>query len=111
MARGGLRRAVGGDGGGAGGAVRCSAGGASYAAVTLPANSVGAAQLKTFAVTNPKLGTNAVGSRKIKPGAVGFYRVNRNEVQLRVTRHLRDRPGDELGQRQRQRHLRGDRPE
>ena len=62
-----------------------SAGGASYAAVSLPAHSVGAAQLRSFAVTNPKLGVGSVGSRKIMPGAVGFYRVNRNEVQLRVT--------------------------
>jgi hypothetical protein len=62
-----------------------SAGGASYAAVTYPAHSIGATQLKTFAVTNPKLASNAVGSRKIMPGAVGFYRVNRSEVQLRVT--------------------------
>ena len=62
-----------------------SAGGASYAAVTIPAHSVGATQLKSFAVTNPKLGVGSVGSRKIMPGAVGFYRVNRNEVQLRVT--------------------------
>lgn len=62
-----------------------SAGGASYAAISIPAHSVGATQLRTFAVTNPKLGTNSVGSRKIMPGAVGFYRVNRNEVQLRVT--------------------------
>lgn len=61
-----------------------SAGGVSYAAVTLPAHSVGAAQLKTFAVTNPKLHNNSVGSRKIMPGAVGFYRVNRREVQLRL---------------------------
>lgn len=61
-----------------------SAGGASYAAVSLPAHSVGAKQLRTFAVTNPKLGADSVGSRKIMPGAVGFYRVNRNEVQLRV---------------------------
>jgi hypothetical protein len=58
--------------------------GGAYAAVALPNASVGSAQLKTFAVTNPKLGTNSVGSRKIMPGAVGFYRVNRNEVQLRV---------------------------
>ena len=58
--------------------------GGAYAAVTLPAHSVGAAQLKTFAVTNPKLAVNSVGSRKIMPGAVGFYRVNRSEVQLRV---------------------------
>lgn len=62
-----------------------SAGGASYAAVSLPAHSVGATQLRSFAVTNPKLGVRSVGSRKIMPGAVGFYRVNRNEVQLRVT--------------------------
>jgi hypothetical protein len=62
-----------------------SAGGASYAAMRIPAHSVGAAQLRTFAVTNPKLANNVVGSRKIMPGAVGFYRVNRNEVQLRVT--------------------------
>jgi hypothetical protein len=62
-----------------------SAGGASYAAITIPAHSVGATQLRSFAVTNPKLGVNSVGSRKIMPGAVGFYRVNRNEVQLRVT--------------------------
>ena len=62
-----------------------SAGGASYAAVVLPAKSVGATQLKSFAVTNPKLGVNSVGSRKIMPGAVGYYRINRNEVQMRVT--------------------------
>lgn len=61
-----------------------SAGGASYAAITVPAHSVGAAQLRTFAVTNPKLAVDSVGSRKIMPGAVGFYRVNRNQVQLRV---------------------------
>jgi hypothetical protein len=59
--------------------------GGAYAAVTIPSHSIGAAQLKTFAVTNPKLANNSVGSRKIMPGAVGFYRVNRNEVQLRVT--------------------------
>jgi hypothetical protein len=59
--------------------------GGAYAAVTIPNASVGAAQLRTFAVTNPKLGTDSVGSRKIMPGAVGYYRVNRNEVQLRVT--------------------------
>ncbi|MGH3264873.1 MAG: hypothetical protein ACRDNS_23105, partial [Trebonia sp.] len=62
-----------------------SAGGASYAAIRIPAHSIGATQLRSFAVTNPKLGVGSVGSRKIMPGAVGFYRVNRNEVQLRVT--------------------------
>ena len=42
--------------------------GGAYAAVTIPAHSVGATQLKSFAVTNPKLGVNSVGSRKIMPG-------------------------------------------
>jgi|SRR5579875_2418451 len=58
--------------------------GGAYAAVKIPAHSIGATQLKSFAVTNPKLGVNSVGSRKIMPGAVGFYRVNRSEVQLRL---------------------------
>lgn len=58
--------------------------GGAYAAATIPNHSVGANQLKTFAVTNPKLANNSVGSRKIMPGAVGFYRVNRTEVQLRL---------------------------
>ena len=80
--------------------------GGAYAAVALPNASVGSAQLKTFAVTNPKLGTNSVGSRKIMPGAVGFYRVNRNEVQLRVTRQLPERSGDEFCEREWRRDLR-----
>ncbi len=62
-----------------------SLGGASYAAVMLPAHSVGSAQLKTFAVTNPKLANESVGYRKIMPGAVGIVRVDKNQVQLRVT--------------------------
>jgi hypothetical protein len=62
-----------------------SLGGASYAAVMLPAHSVGSAQLKTFAVTNPKLANNSVGYRKIMPGSVGTVRIDKNDVQLRVT--------------------------
>jgi len=68
--------------------------GGAYAAVTLPNASVGAAQLKTFAVTNPKLGTGSVGSRKIMtsavtyakiaPGSVGTVRIDKNEVQARL---------------------------
>jgi hypothetical protein len=61
-----------------------SLGGASYAAVVLPAHSVGSAQLRTFAVTNPKLANESVGYRKIMPGAVGVVRVDKNQVQLRV---------------------------
>ena len=81
--------------------------GGAYAAATLPAHSVGATQLKSFAVTNPKLGgVNSVGSRKIMPGAVGFYRVNRTEVQLRLKNACASGPGDHRRRRQRQCHLR-----
>jgi len=62
-----------------------SLGGAGYAAVALPNASVGANQLKTFAVTNPKLAVDSVGFRKIQPGAIGTVRIDKNDVQLRVT--------------------------
>jgi hypothetical protein len=62
-----------------------SLGGAGYAAVAIPNASVGANQLKTFAVTNPKLAVDSVGYRKIQPGAIGTVRVDKNDVQLRVT--------------------------
>jgi hypothetical protein len=42
----------------------------SYAAIKIPANSVGSKQLKSKAVTNKKLGTGAVSSAKIASGAV-----------------------------------------
>jgi hypothetical protein len=68
--------------------------GGAYAAVTIPARSVGANQIKTFAVTNPKLATGAVGTRKIMnsavtfskiaPGSVGTVRIDKNDVQLRL---------------------------
>ncbi len=45
-------------------------GGTSYAAFTLPANSVGTKQLKNGAVTNEKLGNGSVGTARIKNGAV-----------------------------------------
>jgi hypothetical protein len=45
-------------------------GGASYAAVALPANSVGTKQLKTNAVTGSKLKRNAVSSAKVKDGSL-----------------------------------------
>lgn len=72
-----------------------AAGGASYAATSLRANSVGTAQLRNASVTNPKilngavgnhkLASEAVGFRKIIPGTVGAVRVNKNAVQLRVS--------------------------
>jgi hypothetical protein len=61
-----------------------AAGGASYAAVSMPANSVGNAQIQNGAVSNFKLASEAVGFRKIIPGTIGAVRVNKNAVQLRV---------------------------
>jgi hypothetical protein len=45
-------------------------GGASYAAVALPANSVGTKQLKKSAVSAAKLKRNAVSSAKVKDGSL-----------------------------------------
>lgn len=59
-------------------------GGASYAAVFLPPNSVGTDQLQFHAVTGNKIGLISVGFRKIQFGAVGIRRINTNQVQARV---------------------------
>ncbi len=45
-------------------------GGTSYAAVTLPRNSVGSAQLKPKAVRNADLGTSAVTSKNVRDGGL-----------------------------------------
>jgi hypothetical protein len=45
-------------------------GGTSYAAINLPANSVGSKQLKKNAVTNSKLRSNAVTSGTVKNGSL-----------------------------------------
>jgi hypothetical protein len=63
-----------------------SLGGASYAAITIPNNSVGAAQLKKNAVTNTKLDNNAVSFKKIQAGAVGTVRANLGQLQARVSK-------------------------
>jgi hypothetical protein len=60
-------------------------GGAGWAALRIPPNSVGNAQLQNFSVGNAKLRPNAVGSSKITPSAVGARQVNSSQVQLRVT--------------------------
>lgn len=52
-----------------------SLGGVGYAAVSLPSNSVGSAQLQN----------NAVSYKKIVPGAVGTVRANTNQLQARVS--------------------------
>ncbi len=62
-----------------------SLGGAGYAAVSLPRNSVGSAQLQNASVGNFKLKSNAVGPRKIINGSVGAAQVNSSQVQLRVS--------------------------
>jgi hypothetical protein len=59
-------------------------GGVGYAAISLPANSVGNAQLQNGSVGNWKLKANAVGTRKIINGSVGAKQVNSSQVQLRV---------------------------
>ena len=63
-----------------------SLGGASYAAITIPNNSVGAAQLRSNAVTNTKLDNNAVSFKKIQAGAVGTVRANLGQLQARVSK-------------------------
>jgi hypothetical protein len=60
-------------------------GGVSWAAIHIPPNSVGSAQLKDFSVGNVKLGPNSVGPRKIIPGSVGATQVDPTQIQLRVT--------------------------
>jgi hypothetical protein len=47
-----------------------SLGGTTYAAINLPANSVGTRQLKNGAVTGEKLGRNAVSSSQVKNGSL-----------------------------------------
>ena len=46
-------------------------GGTSYAAVVLPADSVGRAQLRNGAVSNAKLADGAVGPAKLNPALIG----------------------------------------
>src|SRR5688500_15909104 len=53
-------------------AVFVAIGGTSYAAITLPRNSVGQQQLKSGAVGPKELKRGAVGARSIKNGAVGI---------------------------------------
>lgn len=59
-------------------------GGAGWAAVNLPAGSVGTRQLQNGAVTTPKIRNLAVNFNKIAFGTVGIRRINTNTVQVRV---------------------------
>ena len=62
-----------------------SLGGVGYAAISIPNNSVGAAQLRNNAVTNSKINNGAVSFKKIQPGAVGLVRANTGQLQVRVS--------------------------
>jgi hypothetical protein len=60
-------------------------GGVGWAAVNLPANSVGTKQLKKGAVTIQKIQNDAVNYSKILPHTVGIGRINPDQVQARVS--------------------------
>jgi hypothetical protein len=62
-----------------------SVGGVGYAAISIPNNSVGTAQLRNNAVTNSKIRDGAVSFKKIQPGAVGLVRANTGQLQVRVS--------------------------
>ncbi|HET9104862.1 MAG TPA: hypothetical protein VFN55_16035 [Solirubrobacteraceae bacterium] len=59
-------------------------GGVGYAAVSIPYNSVGEAQLKHSSVTHSKLRFDSVNYQDIVPGAVGRVRANLAQLQARV---------------------------
>jgi hypothetical protein len=62
-----------------------SLGGASYAAFTVPANSVGTAQLQHSSVVHSKLRFNSVSYQDVQPQSIGLVRANLNQLQQRVT--------------------------
>ena len=62
-----------------------SLGGVGYAAISIPNNSVGTAQLKNNAVSANKIKNEAVTYKKIRPGSVGLVRANTGQLQVRVS--------------------------
>jgi hypothetical protein len=62
-----------------------SLGGVGYAAISIPDNSVGTAQLKNNAVSSSKIKNEAVTYKKIRPGSVGLVRANTSQLQVRVS--------------------------
>lgn len=62
-----------------------SLGGVGYAAIAIPNDSVGTAQLKNNAVSSSKIKNGAVTYKKINPGSVGLVRANTNQLQARVS--------------------------
>jgi hypothetical protein len=62
-------------------------GGTSYAALSLPQNSVGSKQLKNAAVTNAKIKKGAVGTKQIADGAVTQAKLNLTRVTVPSAGH------------------------
>ncbi len=60
-------------------------GGVGYAAVSIPANSVGTNQLRNGAVSNAKIRNNAVNYKKIAQRTIGLQRIDQTRVQVRVS--------------------------
>jgi hypothetical protein len=60
-------------------------GGVGYAAVSIPANSVGNSQLKNNAVSTSKIKNNAVTYKKIAQHTIGLQRVDNTKIQTRVS--------------------------
>jgi hypothetical protein len=55
-------------------------GGTSYAAVTLPHDSVGSSQIRTGAVHKAEIATSAVGKSEVRTGAIGKSEIGTNGV-------------------------------
>jgi hypothetical protein len=55
-------------------------GGTSYAAITLPANSVGSSQIRTGAVHKAEIATSAVGKSEVRTSAIGKSELATNGV-------------------------------
>src|SRR5215212_7023695 len=55
-------------------------GGTSYAAVTLPTNSVGKAQIRADAVGKSEAATNSVGRAEVRSSAIGSSEIATNGV-------------------------------
>jgi hypothetical protein len=72
-------------------ALAITAGGTSYAAIAVPASSVGSAQLRRAAVTSDKLANNAAGAAAVAPA--GLIRADVSRDALEGPRGPRGLPG------------------
>jgi hypothetical protein len=72
-------------------------GGTSYAAITLPRNSVGAAQLRTSSVRSAEVKDRSLGARDLSLGARRFLKGQRGETGPRGPQGPRGDPGGTIG--------------